>query len=107
MQMPLQLTFEGIAASDAITARIAEEAAKLEQFSDRITSLRVVVARPHHRHHKGDQFQIRLHMELPGAPDIAISREPGDSGAHADVYVTIRDAFKAARRQLQDSVGRR
>jgi ribosome-associated translation inhibitor RaiA len=107
MQTPLQITYEGIESSGAVTARIEEEAKKLEQFYERITSMRVVVARPHHRHHKGDTFQVRLHIEVPGTPDIAISREPGASGAHEDVYVTIRDAFKAARRQLQDAAVKR
>lgn len=102
MQTPLQLTFENIGHSDAIAARIRAEADKLEQFYDRITSMRVVVGRPQHRHHKGDIYQIRIHNTAPGAADLAISREPAASGAHEDVYVTIRDAFKAARRQLQD-----
>ncbi len=107
MQTPLHLSFEDIGHSDAIEARIKEESAKLEQFYDRITSMRVVVARPQHRHHKGDTYQIRIHIAVPGHADVAISREPAATGAHEDVYVTIRDAFKAARRQLQDIVRKR
>jgi cold shock CspA family protein/ribosome-associated translation inhibitor RaiA len=107
MQTPLQLTFENIGHSDPIEARIRGEAVKLTEFYDRITSMRVVVGRPQHRHHKGDVFQIRIHITVPGAADIAISREPAATGAHEDVYVTIRDAFKAARRQLQDHARRR
>lgn len=107
MHTPLQLTFEHIGHSDAIEARIREEAAKLEQFYDRITSMRVVVARPQHRQHKGDIYQIRIHVTVPGTADLAISREPAATGAHEDVYVTIRDAFKAARRQLQDLARKR
>jgi ribosome-associated translation inhibitor RaiA len=103
MQVPLQVAFEGIEHSDAIEARVREEAAKLEEFHSRIVSARVVVARPQHRHHKGDIYHVRIHLVIPNAPDIAVSREPAARGAHEDVYVTIRDAFKAARRQLQDS----
>ncbi len=107
MQVPLQVTFENIGPSEAIEARIREEVDKLEQFYDRITSARVVVARPQHRHHKGDVYQVRIHLTAPGDSDIAISREPAVTGAHEDVYVTIRDAFKAARRQLQDVARKR
>lgn len=107
MQVPLEVSFEDIGHSDAIEARIRKEAAKLEQFYDRITSMRVVVARPQHRHQKGDTYRIRLHLTLPGAPDIVISRDPAVTGEHEDVYVTIRDAFKAARRQLQDLARKR
>ncbi|MGE0629434.1 MAG: HPF/RaiA family ribosome-associated protein [Hyphomicrobiaceae bacterium] len=102
MQTPLQVSFEDIEKSDAIEARVREEAGKLEQFYDRITSMRVVIARPQHRHHKGDTYQLRIHITVPGAADIAISRDPAATGAHEDAYVTIRDAFGAARRQLQD-----
>ena len=107
MQIPLQVSFEGIDHSDAVEARIREEAGKLEQFYPRITSMRVVAARPQHRHHHGDPYRIRVHLKLPGAADIEISRDPVETGAHEDVYVTIRDAFKAARRQLQDLVRKR
>ncbi len=107
MQVPLQIAFEGIQHSDAIEARIKEEAEKLEQFSDRVLSARVVVARPQHRHHKGDTYQVRIHLIVPDAADIVVSREPAADGAHEDMYVTIRDAFKAARRQLQDVVRKR
>jgi ribosomal subunit interface protein len=107
MQIPLQVAFEGMQHSDAIEARIREEAGKLEQFSPRIVSARVVVAKPQHRHHKGDIYHVRIHLAVPGVPDVAVSREPGGDGAHEDVYVAIRDAFKTARRQLQDNVTKR
>ncbi len=107
MEVPLQIAFEGIQHSDAIEARIREEAGKLEQFFDRIVSARVVVARPQHRHHKGDIYQVRIHLVVPDCADVVVSREPAADGAHEDMYVTIRDAFKAARRQLQDIARKR
>jgi len=103
MQVPLQIQFEEIDPSAAVEARVREEAAKLEQFFDRITSTRVVVSKPHRRHRKGNSYRVRIHITLPGGGDIVIDRDPGDRGAHEDAYVTIRDAFRAARRQLQDS----
>lgn len=103
MEVPLKIAFEGIEHSDAIEARVREEAEKLQQFSDHIVSARVVVARPQRKHHQGDTYQVRIHLIVPGAPDIVVSREPAADGAHEDMYVTIRDAFKAARRQLQDA----
>jgi ribosome-associated translation inhibitor RaiA len=107
MQVPLQIAFEGMEHSDAVEARIRQEIGKLEEFSDRIVSARVAVAKPQHRHHKGDIYHVRIHLAVPGMPDIAVSREPAAPGAHEDVYVTIRDAFKIARRQLQDCVDKR
>jgi cold shock CspA family protein/ribosome-associated translation inhibitor RaiA len=104
MQVPLHISFEHIGHSDPIEARVREEAKKLEQFHGRITAARVVIGRPQHRHHKGDTYRVRIHLTVPGAADIVINRDPDVTGAHEDAYVTIRDAFKAARRQLQDLV---
>lgn len=107
MQVPLEIVFEDMDPSDAIDARLREEATKLEQFNDRIISTRVVVAKPHRRHDKGNTYRLRIHITMPGAGDIIVNRDPGDSGAHEDVYVTIRDAFSAARRQVQDQARKR
>ncbi len=107
MQVPLEIVFEDMDPSDAINARLREEADKLEQFSDRITSARVAVAKPHRRHEKGNTYRLRIHITMPGAKDVIVNRDPGDRNAHEDVYVTIRDAFGAARRQLQDQVRKR
>jgi ribosome-associated translation inhibitor RaiA len=107
MQVPLQVAFDGVQHSDAVEARIREEVEKLEQFNGKIVSARVVVAKPQRRHHKGDTFQIRVYLVVPDVPDIAVTRDPAADGAHEDVYVTIRDAFKTARRQLQDAAAKR
>ena len=107
MQVPLQISFDDVEHSDAVKEHIKEEVEKLQQFSGRIQSARVVVGRPQRRHHKGDVFDIRIQLTLPDAPDVVVSRDPGPEGVSEDVYTSIRDAFKAARRQLQDAVRKR
>ncbi len=102
MQVPVQIVFEGIDHSDAIEARVHQEVRRLEKFYDRITAARVVVGRPQHRRAKGDIYQTRIHLTVPGAPDIVVNVDPSMDHAHEDVYVSIHEAFKAARRQLQD-----
>jgi cold shock CspA family protein/ribosome-associated translation inhibitor RaiA len=106
MQVPLQIVFEHIAHSDALEAAVLKEAHRLERFYDRITSARVVIGRPQHRHQKGDTYCVRIHVAVPGGKYIDISREPAATGRHEDAHVTIRDAFDAAGRQLQDQVQR-
>jgi cold shock CspA family protein len=64
----------------------------------------VVIGRPQHRHHKGDTYCVRIHLAVPGGKHICISRDPAATGRHEDAHVTIRDAFDAAGRQLQDHV---
>jgi cold shock CspA family protein len=64
-------------------------------------SCRVVVEAQHQHHHKGNLYHVRVDITVPGH-ELVVSRDPKDHQAHQDVYVAIRDAFDAARRQLED-----
>jgi ribosomal subunit interface protein len=103
MDIPLQVTFRNMDRSDAVEAKVRERAAKLETYFGHITSCRVVVEAPQRRHHKGKLFHVRVEMRVPGRELIA-SRHPAKKHAHEDVYTALRDAFDAARRQLEDYV---
>jgi ribosomal subunit interface protein len=106
MILPMQITWRDIPQSDAVEAVIREKADKLDRFFDKITSCRVIVESSHKRHHHGNLYRIRIELEVPG-DQICVTRDAGDAHAHEDIYVTLRDAFKAARRQLQDYVDTR
>ena len=106
MQIPLQIIFRDIEPSDAVTANIEEKAMKIEHFAENITSCRVTVEAPHKHHHKGGLFAITIDITLPGE-EIVVNRSPDQDHAHEDVYVAIRDAFNAARRQLEDYARKR
>lgn len=100
MQMPVQITFRQMASSPAIEERIRERAAALERFFDRVVSCRVVVE-CRQPHQQGNLFQVRIDLSVPGR-EIAVGRETKSQHAHKDVFAAIRDAFDAARRQLED-----
>jgi ribosomal subunit interface protein len=101
MQLPLQITFRNVTPSDAIDTKIRERAAKLDTYYDRITGCHVLVEAPHRRHHQGKLFHVRIDVILPGTA-VVVNRAPLEHHAHEDVFVAIRDAFDAARRQLED-----
>lgn len=105
MQLPLQVSFRHMDHSDAIEALIHEKAAKLDTFANHIMSCRVVVepAGKHHLH--GNLYEVHLDITLPGG-EIAVTREPSQHTEYRDISVAIRDAFDAARRQLEDYVRR-
>jgi ribosomal subunit interface protein len=96
MQKPIQITFHDIPHSDALEARIREKADKLETFYPRITSCRVVVEERDRHQHQGKQFSIRLDVRVP-EHEIVVNRDHNE-----DVFVAVRDAFDAAKRQLED-----
>jgi ribosomal subunit interface protein len=104
MEQP-HITFKDVPSSPAIEARIREEVAELEQFYDRIVRCRVVVEMPHRRQRQGSLYAVRIDLTVPGH-ELVVGREPTEHQAHEDVYVAIRDAFDAAKRQLQDHARR-
>ena len=106
MQVPLEIVFHNVDRSAAVEAEVRERVAKLEQFAENITSCRVTVEAPHKNHQQGNLFTVRVDLSFPGGEAVA-NRAPSDNHAHEDVYVALRDAFKATRRQLQDQHRRR
>jgi len=106
MQIPLQIKFRNLEPSPAIEADVRKHAEKLEHFDHEIVSCRVSVESPHKHKHKGRLYHVVINIRTKG-DEITVSRMPDDEHAHEDVYVAIRDAFKAARRQLQDHLKKR
>jgi cold shock CspA family protein len=92
--------------SEAIEHAIRERAEKLDRFSDLIMGCRVMVESRHRRHSQGKLYHIRVDLTAPGE-EIVVSREHALHHAHEDVYVSIRDAFDAAQRRLEDYARRR
>ena len=103
MQIPVQVSFHDLPVDDHIEAECRREAQKLERYFDRITSCRVVIAKPHRHHKKGNQLDVRIDLTLPGA-EIVINREPAPNHSEEEWQVTVREAFDRARRRLEDHV---
>ncbi|MFO7602799.1 MAG: HPF/RaiA family ribosome-associated protein [Gammaproteobacteria bacterium] len=106
MQIPLQITFRHMETSEALEARIREKARSLERFADHIMSCRVTVEAPHQHQQQGNLFSIKIDITLPGG-EIVAARHSDKHHAHEDPYVALRDAFNAARRQLEDYLRKR
>lgn len=100
MAIPVQITFRHMESSQAVETRVRELASHLGVFSDRITSCRVVVDSPHRHQHQGKVFNVKVQLALPGE-DVVVDMERPQRDGHEDVYVVLRDAFDAAKRQLQ------
>lgn len=100
MQTQLQITVRDMPHSEALETYIREKVKKMDGFFDSLVSCRVVVEVPHRHRQQGNQFNVRIDMGVPGN-EIVVNRD-----AHEDPYVALRDAFDAAKRQLEDYVRR-
>ena len=66
----------------------------------------MVVESPHRNRTKGNLYHTAIYLSVPGH-DIEVTREPQLQHAHEDVFVSIRDSFREATRQLEDHVRKR
>ncbi len=96
MQSSLQITMRDMPNSAALEDHIRQKVAKLENFYPHLMGCRVVVEVPHKHKNQGRKFDVRLDITVPGG-ELVVNRE-----ADGDIYVALRDAFDAARRQIED-----
>jgi ribosomal subunit interface protein len=101
MQLPLQITFRKMAPSPAVETHIRERVDALDRYFGRIMACRVVVEASTRRQRKGRLYHLRVDLTVPGR-EIVVKRDPPEHQAHEDILVAVRDAFDAARRQLED-----
>lgn len=97
----LYITFHLVDHSNALEQKIRLKAEKLLKVHSQIISCRIVVSSPHHHKHKGNLYNIRMDIKLPGE-ELVVNKQPGGKvRTHQDAYVAVVDAFKAARHLLQ------
>ena len=106
MQTPVQIEFQGMSATPDVRAEIEKHVEALEQRFGRTTACRVVVKAPSGHHRTGGLFEVNVHLALPNGRQVDADRSPPADERHADLTFAINDAFKHARRQLQEQVDR-
>lgn len=102
MQTPVEIDFQGMDASPELHTAIAEHVAKLEQRYGRVTACRVVLKGPGGHHQMGGLYEVNIRLALPDGREVNVDRTAQADERHSDVTFAINDAFKRARRQLQD-----
>jgi cold shock CspA family protein len=106
MQTPVQIDFQGTAVSPGTREAIEDHIAQLEQRYGRITTCRIVLKAPGRHHRAGEAYEVNIRLALPDGREVDVSRTPKADERHGDLQFAIGDAFKRARRQLQDQVRR-
>lgn len=99
--VPLKVDYKNFEQHPELDSIIQDQVEKLQKYFDRITSCHVVLSKPHNRHVNGHVYHVHIDIHIPGNI-IAITREPERDERHDDAGLAIRDAFKIAKRKLQD-----
>lgn len=100
MSIPLEISFHGLAKSEAAEARIRDKFDRLHQHFDRITHARVVIETPRRHTPAAKVFQVKIEIGLPGQKPLIVRHDPLPEQTRTDIAIAIRDAFAAARRRL-------
>ena len=106
MQTQSQIEFQNLNPTQDIKDAIGRHVAELEQRWGRVTACRVVVKGPGQRHHVGGLYDVHIHLTLPDGREVNVERTAPEDERRADLAFAVNDAFKRARRQLQDQVRR-
>ncbi len=106
MQTPVQIDFQGMQATAGVRAAIEQHLAELERRYGRVTACRVMLKAPGGHHRTGGLYEVNIRLALPNGREVNVGRTPPADERHADLSFAINDAFKHARRRLQDQVRR-
>src|SRR5260370_42409249 len=105
MDIPLELSFHNIEASDALKQVVRGHVTRLEQLHDHIIGCRVVMEMPHESQKaSGNRPDVHIVIRVPGK-EIVVSRELAHNGhkkAATDAYAVLDNAFAAAAGQLKN-----
>jgi cold shock CspA family protein/ribosome-associated translation inhibitor RaiA len=100
MQEPLQIAFHNMESSDMIEQLVRDRVARLEKFTDKIISCRIVIKAPH-KQRTGANLGISIDIGLPGK-DVHVNNEGRIHETRADAHRVIREAFDVAERQVEE-----
>lgn len=112
MQTPVEIDYQGLEANEQLRACVTRNISTLEERFGRITACRVVIKGPSDRHRKGGAFDVTIRLSLPQGREVDIGRSEGRAeiaetdNRLLDPVVALNDAFKRARRRLQDQARR-
>jgi cold shock CspA family protein/ribosome-associated translation inhibitor RaiA len=102
MQTPVEIDVQGMDASPSIRTAVAKHVDQLETRYGRITACRVVLKGPGGHHRSGGLYEVNIRLALPNGREVNVGRTAEADQRHSDLIFAINDAFKRARRRLQD-----
>ncbi len=104
METSAEIEFQGMIASPGVQSAIAKHVTDLEKRFGRVTACRVVLKGPGGHHRSGGLYEVNIRLALPDGREVNVDHTPYADERHSDLTFAINDAFKRARRQLQDHV---
>lgn len=106
MTYPIQISFLNLESSKSVEDIVHRSVEKLSRFYPRIAGVTVTISMPHKSHHKGNTFQVSVEIVVPGQT-LCVQTDADNHAEYEDVFAAVGDAFRAARRQLEEYAKRK
>ena len=106
MQLPLEISYRGVAKTDDIEALVQSKARHLDKFCDHISRCDVIIEQPNHAQHSGNPFRVRIDVTIPPGHELVSDERPVKHEMHEPLSRVINDAFKHMERQVKELVQR-
>lgn len=105
MEVPLEVILRNVKNKAEIESVVYEKLEKLEKVCDHVTSCHVLVEQNPTRQHSTFSYHIRVDIKVPPHHEIVVKRDSGRN-VHDNLGAVLREAFIAARRQVEQVVDR-
>jgi ribosome-associated translation inhibitor RaiA len=99
---PCHITFKGMDPSEAARVEVRAWLERLGPLTTPMIAGQVVIEAIDEGRRDDRRYHVRMELTMPEGV-VTIGPDHPSNGAHEDVYVAIRNAFRAARRQLEIS----
>jgi hypothetical protein len=100
---PCHIAFKGMDPSEAGRVEVRAWLDRLGPLTTRMIAGQVVIEAIDEGRRDDRRYHVRMELTMPEGV-VSVGPDHPSNGAHEDVYVAIRNAFRAARRQLELSV---
>lgn len=100
---PCQIIFKGTDPSEAARVEVRAWLDRLGALTTPMIGGQVVIEAVDEGRREDRRFHVRMELTMPQGV-VVVGPDHPSNAAHEDVYVAIRNAFRAARRQLESSV---
>lgn len=101
MQIPIEISYHNVDASQWIEDYVRERAEHLDRSCGGLISCRVVIEKTQHQHQTGNPFRVRVEATLPPKKILIGDKEDVVDDTHVQLRPIIRHAFDAAEKQAK------
>jgi hypothetical protein len=105
MHKPIRIDFIAMDGTPELRGAIERHLAKLLERQGPVRGCHVAIKAPG-PHQRGGRYEVSLRLAPAEGPEVVVGAPPRDDARHADLDFAIDDAFRRARRRLQDQARR-